>query len=347
MICKLDKNIKNYSCGYHLPDIKEIYLLNYEDFNGYDVDNCEYCVNWKEGSKWYRIDVNDDTTFADTLTIGNAGNKYRNIRLTFSIANHADACVEEAYNAIVLGKYVVMFKSDGVFYVSGLMDGMTVNESASDSESHTITLQENTTLTTQIMSAECGQDVIDSANGEEPEPPQPEGHYLARFVFNDNGLSREYILECGESNRVTAEDMATARESVISGRFTAVKIGDCCKTIDEQTFANEIDLTTVMIWPGLEMIGDSAFNGCIGISSIEFPSTIQIIESSAFAGCNNLETITVRATTPPELGKDVFQKGSISRPIRAIYVPSGCSSDYAMASGWDEFQSVIVELPEE
>lgn len=347
MICKLDKNIKKNDCAYHLPDIKEIFLLNFEDFDGYDVEDCEYCVNWKEGSKWYRIDVDDDTTFADTLTIGNAGNKYRNVRLTFSLPNNGDACVEEAYNNIVLGKYVAVFKSDGVFYVCGLLDGMSVNESESSNETHTITLEENTILTTQIMSAECGQDVIDSANGQEPEPPQPEGHYLARFTFNDDGLIREYILECGESNIVTERDMEDARQAIRYGRFTAVKIGDCCKTIDEQTFANEIDLTTVMIWPGLEMIGESAFNGCIEISSIELPPTIQIIESSAFAGCNNLETITVRATTPPQLGRDVFQKGSISRPIRAIYVPSGCSSDYAMAEGWQEFQSVIVELPQE
>ena len=224
---------------------------------------------------------------------------------------------------------------------------MSANESESNNETHTITLEENTILTTQIMSAECGQDVIDSANGEEPEPPQPEGHYLARFTFHDNDLSREYVLECGESDRVTAEDMATARESVISGRFTAIKTGDCCKTIDSEAFANEIDLNTVLLSTGLETIGEGAFKGCIDISSIEFPSTVQMIESLAFDGCNYLETITVRATTPPELGKNVFQKGDASRPIRAIYVPYGCSSNYAMAEGWQEFQSVIVELPEE
>ena len=344
MLCKLDKNIKNYGCGYHLPDIKEIYLLNYSDLVSYTVEDCEYCLEWTD--KFYRIDV-DNVTFADTLTIGNSGNKYRNIKLTFSLINHADACEEEAYNNIVLGKYVLVFKTDGIFYVCGLLDGMSVNESESNNETHTITLEENTILTTQIMNAECAQDVVDDANGETPEPPQPEGHYLARFTFNDGGLIREYILECGESNIVTERDVEDARQAVRFGVLGGLKIGDCCKTIDENAFFNESDLNTVMFWPGIEMIGDSAFNGCTGISSIEFPSTIQIIESSAFANCNNLETITVRATTPPQLGRDVFQKGGISIPIRAIYVPYGCSSDYAMADGWSDYQSVIVELPEE
>ena len=283
MICRIDKNIKKGCSPYVLPDVREIYLLNYSDFDGYDVDNCEYCVNWKEGSKWYRIDV-ENASFSDSLAIGNNQNKYRNVSLTFSLYNSKDACVEEAYNAIVLGKYVAVFYANGVWYVSGLLNGMTVNESASDSESHTITLEENTTLTSQILNAECAQDVVDSANGEEPTPPEPP---TPPSPYDDIVAS----FEVTSTENVTK--ILGLPESVIDRYIGNQRIDNVLQeTIHGNYLFDSLGAHEVR-YKYLNNYSYSLFDGCKDLVSVSFPEIVTTIEASNFDGCTNLYAVSI------------------------------------------------------
>ena len=328
MICRIDKNIKKGCSPYVLPDVREIYLLNYSDFDGYDVDDCEYCLDWDESSKWYRIDV-QNASFADALAIGNNQNKYRNVRLTFSLYNSKDACVEEAYNAIVLGKYVAVFFANGVWYVSGLLNGMTVNESASDSESHTITLEENTTLTSQILNAECAQDVVDSANGEEPTPPIPPeppvttDYMLAVFDVDDTTQPTQILRETESvisqissieiDGVVQSEIISSYQFDTIGTHFVKYNLVDNTK-IPNFVLQNCTKLVDIYFPDTITSIGQSAFSSCTGLTNITIPNNVTSIGQSAFSSCTGLTNITIPDSVT-SIGMSAFSHTSLTSVI--------------------------------
>ena len=68
-------------------------------------------------------------------------------------------------------------------------------------------------------------------------------------------------------------------------------------------------------------------------------SGVTTIGNYAFYFCNSLQSITVRATTPPTLGSDVF-KYTNDCPI---YVPSNKVSAYK--SAWSDYSDRIQAIP--
>ena len=337
MICRINKNIKKECSPYVLPDVREIYLLNYSDFDGYDVDNCEYCLDWDEQSKWYKIDV-ENASFADALSIGNNQNKYRNVRLTFLLFYSKDACVEEAYNNIVLGKYVAVFFANGVWYVSGLLNGMTVNESASDSESHTITLEENTTLTSQILNAECAQDVVDSANGEEPEPPIPPtpttDYILAAFDVDDTSEPTQilYYSDLVLSSISSLEIDGVEQPSVVHEyvfdttglHFVKYNLVDNTIIVDD-TFNYCERLIDISLPDTITTIGDNAFSVCSGLTSITIPNSVTTIGEGAFSYCYELRGITI-PNSVRTIGDSAFYEAFFGDISYTITIPSSVTS---------------------
>lgn len=87
------------------------------------------------------------------------------------------------------------------------------------------------------------------------------------------------------------------------------------------------------------------------LTTVLLPPSLEKIENSAFKACSSLNRITCLATTPPTLGKNVFEgipEGAF------LYVPSASIDLYKEAEQWkdfiiypvaDELTSLTVQLP--
>lgn len=118
--CKLNKNLlRSTTCGYSLPQIVDLYLVNYEDLSATTVGNinsgtCEGIASIKlaEGAKVYHVEpAKNSASFEDTLVVEDSGAKYRNASITFSVNGTYTACMHEALDSLALGRYFVVVKT--------------------------------------------------------------------------------------------------------------------------------------------------------------------------------------------------------------------------------------------
>lgn len=127
--CKLNKNLlRSNSCGYALPEIVDLYLINYEDLSATTIGNidegtCEgiASVTLTTGSKVYHIEpAKNSASFEDTLVVEDSGARYRNASVTFNVTGTYSACMHEALDALSLGRYFVVVKTaDGNYLGMG------------------------------------------------------------------------------------------------------------------------------------------------------------------------------------------------------------------------------------
>ena len=128
-ICKLNMNLTRASqCGYSLPEIVELYLVNYEDLSATSitseaVDGCEEitAVTLVSGAKVAKVEpAKNSASFEDTLVVEDSGARYRNASITFNVAGTYNACMHGALDALSLGRYFVVIKTaDGNYLGMG------------------------------------------------------------------------------------------------------------------------------------------------------------------------------------------------------------------------------------
>lgn len=127
-ICKLNKNLlRSTSCGYSLPEIVDIYLINFEDIGtnfpavSADSAGCESITAITSGVTVYHLEPQKNSaSFEDTLVVEDSGNKYRNASITFNVAGKYDSCMHAALDALALGRYFVVVKNaDGTYLGMG------------------------------------------------------------------------------------------------------------------------------------------------------------------------------------------------------------------------------------
>ena len=134
--------------------------------------------------------------------------------------------------------------------------------------------------------------------------------------------------------------------------------------IPERAFANNKDLTSVVILEGVTgiganafcdcsslrsislpasvtTIGERAFQYCFNLCNITLPANVQSIGSNTFYGCNNLETVNCLAETPPSLGYYVFED---TCEWLLIYVPDDLVDAYKGASRWSDYEPIIYPI---
>lgn len=96
-----------------------------------------------------------------------------------------------------------------------------------------------------------------------------------------------------------------------------IRFLDNVTSIGEKAFKNFIELTEIIIPPGVTEIGNHAFLGCSNLKRITLPDSITKIGEYAFSECDSLTEITI----PPgvtEIGAGVF---SDSRNLKNITLP--------------------------
>ena len=67
--------------------------------------------------------------------------------------------------------------------------------------------------------------------------------------------------------------------------------------IEEETFAMDTAIKSVIIDEGTTAIGPRAFSGCTGLSEITLPASLESIDETAFEGCGQLSAVYVTPHT--------------------------------------------------
>lgn len=117
-----------------------------------------------------------------------------------------------------------------------------------------------------------------------------------------------------------------------------VSIGDGMNTIRNKAFSYCFNLTAVTFGNSVRTIQASAFDGP-NLQTVHLPSSILSIGSRAFT-YGGLETVTIEATTPPEIGD--------SYPLATpdtIYVPAQSVSLYKSHYNWGNYKNIIQAIP--
>jgi hypothetical protein len=79
------------------------------------------------------------------------------------------------------------------------------------------------------------------------------------------------------------------------------------------------------------------------ITSVVVPEGVTKIDG-AFWDSYSLTSITVLATTPPNVGSPLFMSNGNYVPLTAIYVPAASVGDYKAAPGWSDYASIITAI---
>ena len=125
--------------------------------------------------------------------------------------------------------------------------------------------------------------------------------------------------------------------------LTSVSLPNSLTSIGKASFRNCSALTTIEIPSNVTEIKLYAFTNT-GLTSIDIPASVTAIGMFAFMDCSNLSSVTVRATTPPKLGWDVFDYNAAGRKI---YVPYDALDDYKSAAEWRLYANDILPINEE
>lgn len=118
-ICKLSTNLtRSNQCGYSLPEIVELYLVNYEDLSGTSITTtsggCEEitAVTLTSGAKVAKVEpAKNSASFEDTLVVEDSGSRYRNASISFNVTGTYNSCMHGALDALSLGRYFVVVKT--------------------------------------------------------------------------------------------------------------------------------------------------------------------------------------------------------------------------------------------
>lgn len=110
-----------------------------------------------------------------------------------------------------------------------------------------------------------------------------------------------------------------------------IRLPQDLKEIASDTFTNCISLEEINFPEGLETLNEFACCNCTSLKSISFGSKIKHIQYQAFdATC--LQSISINATTPPELDSNTLNTPNITRNgLIKVYIPAGTKALYEEA----------------
>ena len=171
--CSLNKDLlRSNTCGYSLPEIKDIYIANFADVTSANVDyDCASgvtvsAITLATGATFYHIEpAKNSVTFTDELVVEDNGNKYRTHTLTFNITGKYDKDMVCPVDALALGRFFVVVKTaDGEYLALGRTTGLEASEQSvaggGDTNGITVTLSANIAESAVPLSATAIATVI-------------------------------------------------------------------------------------------------------------------------------------------------------------------------------------------
>lgn len=184
--------------------------------------------------------------------------------------------------------------------------------------------------------------------------------------------SKYKYIEIGECVSIIGE------QALLSEWMTSITVPSNVRRIERMGFANCISASTITLSEGLEYIGEGAFEWCNSVRTITIPDSVQTIYDLAFYLCsnlrtvvigtgvtyigdsafsmddaggrNNIESVTIKATTPPDIQEIPEPIGStytttVFNGNYPIYVPVQSVNAYKTATKWTGYASRIQAIP--
>lgn len=158
LTCSLNKDLlRTNTCGYSLPEVKDIYIANFTDVTAAPVDyDCASgvtvsAITLATGTSFYHIEpAKNSVTFTDELVVEDNGNKYRTHTITFNLTGKYDKNMVCPIDALALGRFfVVVATADGEYLALGRAVGMEASAQSiaggGDTNGVTVTLTANVT----------------------------------------------------------------------------------------------------------------------------------------------------------------------------------------------------------
>lgn len=84
--------------------------------------------------------------------------------------------------------------------------------------------------------------------------------------------------------------------------------------VGENAFRECVEVTSVVIPPGVKNIAGRAFYGCHGLVDVQISESVTNIDHAAFYGCSNLRTVSLPSTVE-SLGDYVFQSSGVESVV--------------------------------
>ncbi len=195
--------------------------------------------------------------------------------------------------------------------------------------------------------------------------PWAEYRYQLRKIVVEEGvtnLSNVFRLH----NQVTEVSLPNTLRVIEAQAFdqcssiTHLELPESVDSIGEGVFYLCESLQEIRIPSRVTMINSSLFRGCRGLRSVEFPNgltrilttafqycnelnalhlpaSLTFIGQEAFADCTGLDTITVLATTPPEVTQSAFDNVPDTIPV---FVPTASLRAYRNHEEWSYFKNI-------
>ena len=111
----------------------------------------------------------------------------------------------------------------------------------------------------------------------------------------------------------------------------AIRLPQDLKEIAPDTFSGCISLEEINFPEGLETLNEYACYNCTSLKSVSFGSKIKNISYQVFDG-TCLQSISIDATTPPEIESGTLNSPNITRTgLIKVYIPAGTKALYEEA----------------
>ena len=104
-----------------------------------------------------------------------------------------------------------------------------------------------------------------------------------------------------------------------------------------KAFASCTGLVRIVLPEGVTEINNMAFQNSTALEEVDLPSTLKSIKLNAFVGCQSLKKVISRATTPPTLTGNVFNRTATTKELQ---VPAAAKAAYQGANNWNRFTSI-------
>ena len=118
-----------------------------------------------------------------------------------------------------------------------------------------------------------------------------------------------------------------------------IKFPSTLLRIEGEAFSQNKALVNIDFNEGLCRIDADAFSRCEALSEITLPSSLVLIYNTPFSYCYNLNKVTCLALEPPYMSKQLFY--DVNMEGRELYAPALSVNAYKMATGWDQFPTIL------